>query len=346
MTLTAPAMPGAETSPLLASGPRSPNGGQVRACDGSPALLSPGVTRKSWPPAPPPAGPLLGGLPATWASCPLALAARLLASTSAFVCPWGSRPDASKPLVAAQLCRPTSQEDVGAWLHPPRVPRTQGRVGSLLGRFVMMLMVTQELRPVPRTLHPSPVSHTGLQGALPVSPFQRRWGRREAYRFAQGHTASDCRPWDSASASQLQMQVAGRSRSQERLSVGGAAVAITALEQQVQGPRLQGVCAQPGRPGLLSAGAALQKQGSVSAQDPWNLPPLVTCGSWGEAAAGPWASHLPPTCLLAPSRALPGPQEQWLRPPGISSLPDPSLAPLLRPSCLVIYHIEAGLRSA
>ena len=67
--------------------------------------------------------------------------------------------------------------------------------------------------------------------------------------------------------------------------MGGAAVAITALEQQVQGPRLQGVCAQPGRPGLLSAGAALQKQGSVSAQDPWNLPPLVTCGSWGEAAA-------------------------------------------------------------
>ena len=56
---------------------------------------------------------------------------------------------------------------------------------------------------------PEPGLHAGLRTALPVSPFQsRRWGRREARRFAQGHTANDCRPQDSASASPLSVGIA------------------------------------------------------------------------------------------------------------------------------------------
>lgn len=66
------------------------------------------------------------------------------------------------------------------------------------------------------------------------------------------------------------------------------------LEQQVQGAGLQGACVQPGRPGVLSRGVALRRQGCpVSAQGPRNSPLLVTYGSWGEAAAGPRAYHLP-----------------------------------------------------
>lgn len=119
------------------------------------------------------------------------------------------------------------------------------------------------------------------------------------------------------------------------------------LEQQVQGAGLQGACVQPGRPGVLSRGVALRRQGCpVSAQGPRNSPLLVTCGSWGEAAAGPRAYHLPPTHPLAPGRALPGPQEQWLQPPGVSSLLDPPLVPPpLSSSHLIIYHVEAGLWS-
>ena len=83
---------------------------------GDTAALAPCSPTCSHPPG--------GFLPATWASCPLALTAHLLASTSAFIRPCGSRPDPSRPLVAAQLRRPASQI-VGAWLHPSRVPSVQ-----------------------------------------------------------------------------------------------------------------------------------------------------------------------------------------------------------------------------
>ena len=154
-----------------------------------------------------------------------------------------------------------------------------------------------------------------------MSPFQsRRWGHREARRFAQGHTADNCHPQDSASALHSRCEWMDASRSQERISVGDAAVPIAA-----SGAAGAGRWAPGGLRSARAAWCAVQRGGFAEAGLPSvcsGPSELTSAGDLRELGRGGcWAPGVSPppdpsTCTR------PGPP----RPPG-------AVAPA--PGCLI-----------